>query len=98
VDNVNSKDDPIAARQCSCGASASNNRIAKRSAAGGVLSALGMCAACCLLPFGLLSVGIAGAWVSKLDALAPYKWAFISLTAALLGYGFYAVNFRSPRR
>jgi mercuric ion transport protein len=97
VDNVNSND-PTAARHCSCGASASNNRTVKWTAAGGVLSALGVCAACCLLPFGLLSVGIAGAWVSTLDALAPYKWAFISLTAALLGYGFYAVHFRSTQR
>lgn len=94
MDNVNSKDNSTAARQCSSGASASNHRIVKWTAAGSVLSALGVCAACCLLPFGLLSVGIAGAWVSTLDALAPYKWAFISLTAALLGYGFYGVYFR----
>jgi mercuric ion transport protein len=50
------------------------------------------------LPFALLSVGVAGAWVSTLDALAPYKWVFITLTAALLGYGFYAVYFRPKPR
>jgi mercuric ion transport protein len=53
---------------------------------------------CCLLPFALLSLGVAGAWVSTLDALAPYKWVFIALTAALLGYGFYAVYSRSKPR
>jgi mercuric ion transport protein len=34
------------------------------------------------------------AWVTALDTLAPYKWIFIALTVALLGYGFYAVYFR----
>jgi len=63
-----------------------------------VLASLGVCAACCLLPFVLLSLGVAGAWVGTLDALAPYKWIFIILTTALLGYGFYAVYFdRKPR-
>lgn len=61
-----------------------------------MLAALGVCAACCLLPFALLGVGVAGAWVSALDALAPYKWIFIVLTA-LLGYGFYAAYWK-PRR
>jgi mercuric ion transport protein len=86
------------ARQCSCGKSADGSmRVVKWTTAGGVFAALGVCAACCLLPFALLSIGVAGAWVSTLDALAPYKWIFIGLTAALLGYGFYAVYWK-PRR
>lgn len=63
--------------------------------AGGILSAFGICAACCLLPFTLLSVGIAGAWVGAQDALAPYKWIFIASAAALLGYGFYVVYWKA---
>jgi mercuric ion transport protein len=43
----------------------------------------------------LLSVGVAGAWVSTLDSLASYKWIFISLAVGLLGYGFYAVYWNS---
>lgn len=70
------------------GSSDTGKHVARWTTAGGILSALGICAACCLLPFVLLSFGIAGAWVSALDALAPYKWIFIILTAALLGYGF----------
>lgn len=78
--------------QCSCAKpGGSAQRSARWATAGGILSALGICAACCLLPFALVSAGIAGAWVSALDSLAPYKWIFIALTAALLGYGFYVV-------
>lgn len=83
---------------CGCSKSASSSkRIVKWTTAGGLLAALGVCAACCLLPFTLLSAGIAGAWVSTLDALAPFKWIFIGLTVGLLGFGFYAVYWKSPR-
>jgi mercuric ion transport protein len=85
-------------RHCSCGKSPNGTkRAVKLTTAGGLLAAVGVCAACCLLPFTLLSVGVAGAWVSTLDAMAPYKWIFIGLTAALLGYGFYAAYWK-PRR
>lgn len=84
--------------RCECTqASESGKYLTRWTTAGGILSALGICAACCLLPFVLLSLGIAGAWVSALDALAPYKWIFITLTAALLGYSFYAVYWRPKR-
>lgn len=83
---------------CSCAKGArSTNSAMKWTTAGGVLAALGVCAACCLLPFALLSIGVTGAWVSTVDSLAKYKWIFIALTAAFLGYGFYAAYWR-PRR
>jgi mercuric ion transport protein len=82
--------------ECGCSASTGKEqRLARWTTAGGILSALGICAACCLLPFALLSVGIAGAWVTALDSLAPYKWIFIVLTAALFGYGFYVVYWKA---
>ncbi len=85
-------------QQCSCSSStARNNRLVKWTTAGGLFAALGVCAACCLLPFVLLRLGLAGAWIGTLDGLARYKWGFISLAAVLLGYGFYAVYWR-PRR
>ena len=60
--------------QCECRQSRGDDESLTRWAtAGGILSALGICAACCLLPFVLLTLGIAGAWVSALDALARYK-------------------------
>lgn len=84
--------------QCQCTpSSVRETRLARWTTAGGVLAALGICAACCLLPFVLLSLGIAGAWVGSLDALAPYKWIFIAATAVLLGYGFYVVYWRPKR-
>jgi mercuric ion transport protein len=89
---------PECAQQCSCSKSANGStRVVKWTTAGGLLAALGVCAACCLLPFALLSLGIASAWAGMLDALTPYKWIFIGLTAALLGYGFYTAYWR-PRR
>jgi mercuric ion transport protein len=81
-------------QQCRCGETVSGNNAIKWTAAGGVLASLGVSAACCLLPFVMLSVGVAGAWVTALDALAPHKWIFITLTVALLSYGFYAMYFR----
>jgi mercuric ion transport protein len=85
---------PNGKQQCRCSKTVSSNNVIKWTAAGGVLASLGVCATCCLLPFALLSVGVAGAWVTALDTLAPYKWVFIALTVALLGYGFHAVYFR----
>lgn len=82
--------------ECQCTASTTrSNRLARWTTAGGLLAALGICAACCLLPFALLSAGIAGAWVSTLDLLAPYKWLFIAATVLLLGYGFYVSYWRA---
>jgi mercuric ion transport protein len=79
-----------------CGTSQdAGRRLARWTTAGGMLAALGICAACCLLPFVLLTVGVAGAWVSALDSLAPYKWIFIAVTVALLGYGLYFVYWKA---
>ena len=86
--------------EASCGCSKVPNgtpRVVKWTAAGGILASLGVCAACCLLPFVLLSVGAAGVWVSALDSFAPYKWVFIGLTVAFLGYGFYAAYWKPTR-
>lgn len=65
-------------------------------AAGGILGALAA-SSCCIVPLILFSLGIGGAWISNLTALAPYKPLFIGATAGLLGYGFYLV-YRKPRQ
>ena len=59
-------------------------------AAGGILGALAA-SSCCILPLVLFSLGISGAWISNLTALAPYKPFFAAGTLGLLGYGFYLV-------
>ena len=94
------------ASSCGCGPSdvmnsqppstARTNRLLRWTTAGGMFAALGIFAACCLLPSVLLSLGIAGAWVSTLDSLARYEWIFIA-AAALLGYGFYLVGQASKK-
>jgi len=52
---------------------------------------------CCIVPLILFSLGIGGAWIGNLTALAPYKPIFVAGTAGLLGYGFYLVYWK-PRR
>jgi mercuric ion transport protein len=45
--------------------------------------------ACCTIPLVLVSVGIGGAWIGSLTALAPYRWIFVTLAIAALGYAGY---------
>lgn len=59
-------------------------------AAGGILGALAA-SSCCILPLALFSLGISGAWIGNLTALAPYKPYFAAATLALIGYGYYLV-------
>lgn len=65
-------------------------------AVGGILGALAA-SSCCIVPLVLFSLGIGGAWIGNLTALAPYKPLFVAATAGVLGYGFYLVYWK-PRR
>lgn len=65
-------------------------------AAGGILGALAA-SSCCIVPLVLFSLGIGGAWIGNLTALAPYKPFFVAGTTGLLGYGFHLVYWK-PRR
>jgi mercuric ion transport protein len=65
-------------------------------AVGGILGALAA-SSCCIVPLVLFSLGIGGAWIGNLTALAPYKPLFVTGTAGVLGYGFYLVYWK-PRR
>ncbi|MCI0363523.1 MAG: mercury transporter MerT [Phycisphaerales bacterium] len=60
-----------------------------------VLGAIGA-SACCVIPFVLFALGISGAWIGNLTALAPYKPFFVTGTLAFLGLGFYLV-YRRPK-
>jgi mercuric ion transport protein len=60
----------------------------KLLAAGGLLGALAA-SSCCILPLVLFSLGISGAWIGNLTALAPYQPVFVALTLGFLGYGHY---------
>ncbi|SDE29033.1 mercuric transporter MerT family protein [Belnapia rosea] len=61
----------------------------------GLLAALGA-SSCCLLPLGLFLVGVSGAWIGNLTALAPYQPVFVAVTLACLTSGFFAV-YRKPK-
>jgi mercuric ion transport protein len=65
-------------------------RTQKLVAAGGILGAIAA-SSCCIGPLALFSLGISGAWIGNLTALAPYQPYFIAATLACLGYGFWLV-------
>jgi mercuric ion transport protein len=57
-------------------------------AAGGLVVGL-LASSCCLLPLLLLSIGISGAWIAQLTALAPYQPIFLAVAVIALGLGFW---------
>lgn len=65
-------------------------------AVGGVLGALAA-STCCIVPLILFRIGIGGAWIGNLTALAPYKPFFVAGTTGLLGYGYYLVYWKPGR-
>ena len=64
-------------------------------AAGGALGAIAA-STCCVLPLVLFSLGVSGAWIGRLTALAPYQPYFVAVTLGLLGYGYWLV-YRTPK-
>ena len=65
-------------------------------AAGGVIGAL-LASSCCIAPLLLLTLGVSGAWMGNLTALAPYQIYFITATLLFLGAGFWYVYWK-PRK
>ena len=65
-------------------------RTQKLVTAGGILGAIAA-SSCCIAPLVLFSLGISGAWIGNLTALAPYQPYFIAATIACLGYGYWLV-------
>lgn len=65
-------------------------------AAAGILGAVAA-SSCCLLPFLLVSVGVSGAWIGNLTALAAYQPYIALITLTALGYGFYSVYWRTQQ-
>lgn len=64
-------------------------------AGGGILGAIAA-SSCCILPLVLFSLGIGGAWIGNLTALAPYQPIFVVITLGFLGYGYWLV-YRKPK-
>lgn len=49
---------------------------------------------CCILPLAFVTLGISGAWIGNLTALAPYQPYILAATLAFLAAGFWAVYWR----
>lgn len=64
-------------------------------AGGGILGAL-LASSCCIIPLVLFSIGVSGAWIGNLTALAPYTPLFLVVSAGFVGRGFWMV-YRRPR-
>lgn len=64
-------------------------------AAGGMIGAV-LASACCIGPLVLLLLGVSGAWIGNLTALAPYQPIFLTATFILLAAGFWQV-YRKPK-
>jgi mercuric ion transport protein len=65
------------------------------AAAGGILGALAA-SSCCIAPLVLFTLGISGAWIGDLTALAPYQPIFFAATGGFLGVGYWLV-YRRPK-
>jgi len=65
-------------------------------AAGGLIGAL-LASSCCIAPLVLLTLGVSGAWMSNLTALAPYQGYFIGATLLFLGAGFWTVYIKPQK-
>lgn len=59
-------------------------------AAGGTIGAL-LASSCCVAPLLLVTLGVSGAWIGSLTALAPYKPYFLTVAVLLLGAAFWHV-------
>ncbi len=62
---------------------------------GSVVAALAA-SSCCVLPLVFFALGISGAWISHLTALAPYQPYFVVITLGFLAAGFIMV-YRKPK-
>ena len=70
-------------------------RKAGLAAFGAVLGAFAS-SSCCVVPLALFSIGVGGAWIGNLAALAPYQPYFVTATLLFLGTGFVMV-YRQPK-
>ncbi len=83
IDNGATRNRPPAARK------------AGFAAFGALLGALAS-SSCCVVPLALFSIGVGGAWIGNLVALAPYQPYFVAATLLFLGTGFVMV-YRRPK-
>lgn len=59
----------------------------------GIVAAVGA-SSCCVLPLVFFALGVSGAWIGNLTALAPYQPLFVAAAVASLSFGFVHVYCR----
>jgi len=64
-------------------------------AAGGIAALLA--SACCLGPLVLITLGVSGAWIGNLSALAPYRPIFIGIALVAMFFAWRRI-YRSPEK
>jgi mercuric ion transport protein len=62
-------------------------------AAGGVIAALAA-SSCCVAPLAFAAVGLSGAWIGQLTALAPYQPVFFVAAVVCIGMGLWRAYHR----
>lgn len=65
-------------------------------ATGGVIGAL-LASSCCIAPLLLVTLGVSGAWMGNLTALAPYQGYFIGATLLFLAAGYWYVYWKPKK-
>ena len=65
-------------------------------ATGSIIGAV-LASSCCIAPLLLLTLGVSGAWMGNLTALAPYQNYFIVATLLFLGTGFWYVYWKPKK-
>lgn len=66
------------------------------TAVGGILGAV-LASTCCIGPLLLVTLGVSGAWIGNLSALAPYQPIFIAATLGFLGFGYWQVYIKPKK-
>jgi len=66
------------------------------AATGSVIGSI-LASSCCIVPLLLVTLGVSGAWIGSLSALAPYKPWFAAVTLVFLGFGFWQVYWKEKR-
>lgn len=65
-------------------------------AVGSVIGAI-LASSCCIAPLLLITLGVSGAWMGNLTALAPYQGYFIVATLLCLATGYWYVYFKPKK-
>ncbi len=73
-----------------------DSQVATPALAAGSLATGLLASSCCILPLGLVTIGVGGSWVAQLTALSPYQPFFLGAAALTTGFGLWRA-YRKPQ-